>query len=194
MNYPLDMRFKLLALAPQVTVTDSTGKLLMYVRQKLFKLKEHVTVFADLEQTRPLFEIKADRMIDFSANYSFTASDGQPWGSVRRRGARSLFKAHYEIIQDGRVDMELAEESVLKRIMEATLGQIPLVGMLFVMLINPSYIISRPDGTPLLKLTKLPAFFEGKFKIEKLNDLPEDDEVRSLLAIIMAALLERSRG
>ena len=34
--YPLSLSFKLLALAPQITVTDSSGALLFYVKQKAF--------------------------------------------------------------------------------------------------------------------------------------------------------------
>jgi len=43
-------------------------------------------------------------------------------------------------------------------------------------------------------LTKKPAIFEGLFVLEKLSDFSEDDELRSLLALIMVVLLERGRG
>lgn len=88
----------------------------------------------------------------------------------------------------------MSEENPFKKILESLLGDIPLVGILAIYLINPTYLVSRPDGTPLLRLTKKPAFLEGKFVLEKLSDMPEDDELRSLLAILMAALLERRRG
>jgi hypothetical protein len=78
--------------------------------------------------------------------------------------------------------------------LESLLGEIPILGFLAVYLINPTYLVSRPDGTPLLRLIKKPAVFEGRFVLEKLSDMPEDDELRSLLAILMAALLERKRG
>ncbi|MEL6105754.1 MAG: hypothetical protein AAFU85_06955 [Planctomycetota bacterium] len=46
----------------------------------------------------------------------------------------------------------------------------------------------------MLRLIKKPAIFEGKFTLEKLADMPEDDELRSLMALIMLVLLERGRG
>ena len=61
MNFPLELRFKILAIASQIAVRDASGNLLCYVKQKAFKLKEAVTVFGDEEQTRPLYTIKADR-------------------------------------------------------------------------------------------------------------------------------------
>ena len=47
MNFPLDLRFKLLAIASQIAVTDAQGQLVYYAKQRAFKLKEAVTVFAD---------------------------------------------------------------------------------------------------------------------------------------------------
>ncbi|HEX8432508.1 MAG TPA: hypothetical protein VF625_14555, partial [Longimicrobium sp.] len=62
MRFPLNLTFKILALAPQVFVRDADGELQLYVRQKALKLKEAVTVFADEAQTRVLYTINADRI------------------------------------------------------------------------------------------------------------------------------------
>lgn len=194
MKYPIELNFKLLTFGQRITATDADGNVIMFIKQKMLKLKEQVEVYNDADQTQLLFTMKADRVIDFSANYHFADAQGNDWGAVRRKGMRSLWSAHYEIMQDGEIDMQMCEESAFKKVLEALLGEIPLIGILAIYLINPTYLVSRPDGTPLLRLTKKPAFFEGKFVLEKLNDIPEDDEVRSLLAILMAALLERKRG
>ncbi len=194
MQYPLNLRFKLFALAPQVTITDGTGKLLMYVKQKLFKLKEHVMVYADTNQQNLIFEIKADRMIDFSANYSFTSPDGTGWGAVRRKGAKSIWRAHYEVIEEGRVDMVIQEENPWKRVLEAVLEEIPVVGLIAIIMINPSYLIKRPNGEPVMRITKKRSLLESGFEITKLAEIPEDDEIRMLLSLIMIAFLERRRG
>src|SRR3954468_1128541 len=69
MNFPLELRFKLLAISSQISVRDASGHLLCHVKQKAFKLKEEVTVFGDEAQTRPLYRINADRVIDISAQY-----------------------------------------------------------------------------------------------------------------------------
>lgn len=82
----------------------------------------------------------------------------------------------------------------MQKLLEGLLGGIPIIGWIAIYLINPSYIIRRPDGETLLRLTKKPAILEGKFELEKLNELPEDDELRALLAVIMVGLLERARG
>jgi len=193
-QYPLELTFKLLTFGQRITASDANGQVVMFIKQKMLRLKEHVEVFADAEQTQLLFTIKADRVIDFSANYHFADSQGNDWGAVRRQGMRSLWTAHYDIIQDGEVEMSIREESPVKKLLESLLGEIPIFGLLAIYLINPTYLVSRPDGTNLLRLTKRPAFFEGRFTLEKLAEMPEDDELRSLLAILMAVLLERRRG
>ena len=194
MQYPLELRFKLMTLGQRITATDGNGQLVMFIKQRMLKLKEHVDVYADVEQTRVLFTVKADRVIDFSANYHFTDAQGNDWGSVRRQGMRSLWSAHYDVIQDGQVDMTIQEESAIKKLVESLLGEIPFFGLLAIYYLNPSYIIRRPDGTPLLRLIKRPAWFEGHFTLEKWSEMPEDDELRSLLSVLTMILLERRRG
>ncbi|MCG8650476.1 MAG: hypothetical protein MI861_11630 [Pirellulales bacterium] len=194
MQYPIELSFKLLTLGQRITATDASGKMLMFIKQKMFKLKEKVEIFSDDSQSNLMFQIEADRVIDFSANYHFTDAVGNDWGAVTRKGMRSLWSAHYDVIQEGQIDMTITEESPMKKVLEGLLGEIPVLGIVAVYLLNPSYIVKRPDGTPLLRLVKQPAWFEGKFTLEKLNDMPEDDELRSLMALIMLVLLERNRG
>jgi hypothetical protein len=195
MQYPLNMRFKILGLAPQIYVTDASGATLYYVKQKMFKLKEAVKVFHDDSRSELLYEIKADRIIDFSAKYNFTDTDGQNVGAVGRKGMKSLFRATYLVYDEDTAVMTVSEESVWKRILENTLGGIPLLGFVIIMLINPSYIVKSTAGEALFRLTKLPAFFEGKFAITKLkDDLSPQEETRAVLSMLMLSLLERKRG
>lgn len=194
MQYPFQLKFKLLTFGQRITATDATGKMLMFIKQKMFKLREKVEIYSDESQSQLLFRIEADRVIDFSANYSFTDMNGNDFGAVRRKGMRSLWSAHYEIIQDGQVDMTIDEESPFKKLLEGILGEIPIIGMLAIYLLNPSYIVRRPDGTELLRLIKEPAVFEGRFTLNKLSEMPEDDELRSLMALLMVVLLEKRRG
>lgn len=194
MQYPLDLSFKLLTFGQRITATDASGNLLLFVKQKMFKLKEKVEVYSDTDQNNLIFRIGADRVLDFSANYSITDAGENDWGAVRRKGMRSLWSAHYQVMQDGQIDMTIEEESAFKKLLESLLSEIPVVGFVFTLLLNPSYVVRRTDGTELLRMTKRPAVFEGKFRLEKLSEMPEDDEMRSLLALIMVVLLERRRG
>lgn len=194
MNYPLQLSFKVLAIARQVSVTDATGRLIFYVKQKAFKLKEAVTVYADAEQTQPLYTMGADRVIDFSARYYFRDRTGAPLGSVKRQGMKSLWRSRYDIMDGETVTMTISEANPWSKVFDSLLGELPIVGMFTGYFFHPSYNLQRPDGTVLMRLTKEPAFFEGKFKIEKLGPLQEREEELALLSLLMMVLIERSRG
>jgi uncharacterized protein YxjI len=194
MNYPLHMSFKILAVARQISVTDAGGNLIFYVKQKAFKLKEAVTVFADAGQTQPLYSINANKMLDFSARYTFTDSSGSPLGSVKRQGMKSLWRSHYDVLDGENAVMTIKEESAWTKVLDGLIGEIPILGMFTGYLFHPAYLVSRQDGTVVLRLEKQPAFFEGKFIIEKKAEMDQQEEERALLSVIMMILLERHRG
>jgi len=192
--YPLTLSFKIIALAPQLSVTDANGQLVFYVKQKLFKLKEAVTVFADERQTQPIFSINADRILDFSARYHFSTPQGVALGSVKRHGMRSLWRTHYEVMDGDSAVMSIKEENPWIKVIDAFFTEIPIIGMFSGYIFHPAYLVTRQDGTQVMRLEKQPAFFEGKFKIEKKTTLGETEEQRLLLSLAMMLLLERSRG
>ncbi len=195
MQYPLNLSFKIMAFAPQISVTDSTGQLMMYVKQKLFKLKEEVTVFADREQQSPLFKINADRVIDFSAKYNFSDTTGAALGSIKRQGMKSLFKSHYDLFDGGETPvMTIQEANPWVKFFDALFQNIPIVGMFAGYVFHPVYVVADTSGKPVMKLKKMPAFLEGKFELEKLEDIDPQTETRILLSLLMMTLLERSKG
>lgn len=203
MRFPLELRFKTIALAPQLSVTDAAGQLLFYVRQKAFKLKEAVTVFADEGQTRALYRIDADRIIDFSARYRITdASTGAELGVVQRRGMRSIWRAHYEIQRGGATAMDVREENPWIRVLDGLMSDVPVLGMFTGYAFHPAYRLSAAgagDGAPaMLRMVKRPALFEGRYEIERPGATPaggsDDDERLAVLGLLMIVLLERVRG
>ena len=194
MEYPLQVSFKIMTIGSKFSVTDRDGNILFYVKQKLFKLKEAVKVFTDTTQTNQLYTINADRIIDFSARYNFTDMGGRSLGSVKRKGMRSMFRAHYEIYDEQNQLMTIHEESVFVRLMDALFKSIPCINICSGLVFHPSYLIARLDGTEMMRVKKQAAFFEGKFKIEKLAEMSEFEEAQILLSIMMMLLLERTRG
>lgn len=193
-HYPLELTFKIWALAPQISVTDAQGTLIAYVKQKLFKLKEAITVFADTAQTSPLYNINADRIIDFSARYNFTDSQGQIIGGVKRQGLRSIWKAHYDIFDGETVVMTIREKNPWVKVLDAFFGEIPVIGLLSGYVFNPAYIVSRADGTLVMTLEKQPSFLSRRFIVKQLNQLSQKEQTQALLSLLMMTLLERMRG
>jgi len=194
LKYPINLSFKILAFAPQIFVKDADENLIFYVKQKLFKLKEAISVCSDEEQSNKVFTINADRIIDFSASYNFTDNSGNPKGSIKRKGLRSIWRAHYNISLASKETMTIREEKPFVKIMDGIFGEIPFLGLLSSYLFHPSFMITREDGTEVIRIKKQPAFFEGKFLVEKLSEITDSEEETILLSIMMMILLERSRG
>lgn len=184
-----------MALANQISVTDAQGNLIFYVKQKMFKLKEAVTVFADKEQTRPLFKINADRVIDISARYHITDVNGAALGSIKRQGMKSIWKARYDICDAAASPvLNISEENPWVKVIDALVGEIPVVGMFTGLMFNPSYVVKRPDESIVMRFKKQPAMFESKFRLESLIPLSPEEEPRTVLSVLMMVLLERHRG
>ncbi|WP_346291986.1 hypothetical protein [Sphaerothrix gracilis] len=194
MQYPLTLTFKFWALAPQILVTDASGKVVFYIRQKLFKLKEAIGVFADAEQTQLRYEIKADRILDFSARYGFTDTYQREIGAVKRRGWRSIWRARYDIFNQDEVAFAISEKNPWVKVMDSLFAEIPVLGLFTGYVFNPSYLISRPEGSVVMRLEKQPAFFSRIFTIKKTDRLDEREEISILLSLLMMILLERRRG
>ena len=197
LDFPLRLTFKLLAIAPQFYLNDASGASLAYVRQKLFKFKEAVTMFADEQQTEVRYKIQADRVIDFSAQYNFTDAQGAALGCVKQRGLRSLWKASFDVLDGGLLLFHMNEKSVLTRFLDTLLGQIPVIGVLSGYLFQAAYIVSRPDGEEVMVLTKQPALFEGRFRIDLAagrTPLSAREADQLLLSLMMLVILERGRG
>lgn len=91
--------FKLFGAGFHIYAED--GRLLAYSRQKAFRLREDIRVFADTAMTREILSIQADRIIDWSAAYQvFDSASGEHYGTLRRKGWTSLWRDAWEILDD----------------------------------------------------------------------------------------------
>lgn len=196
MNYPLNLSFKVVALAPQIFVNDAQGGPVCYVKQKLFKFKEDIQVFSDQTKSRQIASIKANKVLDWSARYFFSDNEQNSIGSVGRQGMRSIWRARYDIFNSGdeTADFKVQEENPWTKIMDGVLGGIPILGFFTGYFFHPTYVATRADGTAVMRVRKQAAFFEGKFTVEKLTDLTPQEEVNLIYSFLMLLLLERSRG
>ena len=202
MQYPLHLSFKVLAVAPQIRVTDATGEPLFFVHQKAFKLKEAVTVYRDETKQTALYTISADRILDFNAAYQIRDGLGREIGALARRGRRSIWRARYDILDaEGRSAFRVHENGALMKVLDSLFEEIPVLGALTGYFFNPSYTVEADDpatpereGTPVMTLVKQPAMWEGVFTIERVGDLMMEHEELVVIALVMMVLRERDRG
>jgi len=196
LQYPLTLNFKIAALAPQISVADASGREILYVRQKLLKLRDKITVFSDSSQSQELYEINADRILDFSARFVFTDRQGRTVGAIQRQGTRSIWKATYDIQEaSGRDLFRVQEEQPWLKVIDYFVEEIPFVGMLSGYLFSPTYGVQRlATGQTALRITKHRTLLSRTFTIDNLEgQLPEPEEVATVLGIMIMVLHERRR-
>lgn len=194
LSYPLDLSFKIVTIGTRIRVTDATGRQVAYVRKKKFKLKEEVRVYEDEAQSRLLFRMKADRMIDFSARYAVSGPDGHPIGAVGRQGMKSLWNSAY-VLTDGYSEQtgSIREENAWVKVLDGMMESVPFADALGGLFFNPAYL-AELRGKDVLRVQKQRSILESSFHIEKLADFSDDEEDLLLAGIIMMVLLERDRG
>ena len=195
MQFPLNFTFKITTISNDFRVNDATGAEVAFARQKLFKLKEEVQVFNDESRSQLNFTVKANKWLDFSASYVFYDNQQRELGRIVRRGWKSLWKSSYDIYDENqKQDFSVNEENPLIKVFDGLFGDIPILGMFTGYFFNPTYLVTRPDGTAIARLSKEKSFFGRRFSVDKLAEFESGEENRLLLGLMMMILLERQRG
>lgn len=194
-QFPVQFTFKIGTLSNDFLVEDAMGNDIGYVRQKMLRMIDEVVVYDNDLKSNILFTIKANKWIDFSATYTFTNHLGQEIGRIGRKGWASIWKARYEIFDEkANQDLLIQEENGWIKVGDAILSEIPILGLFAGYLFNPSYIVTRPDGTEVIRLKKQPSLVGRRFLLEKLNNFEPGEEERVILGLMMMILMERRRG
>lgn len=196
LNYPLDFKFKITTISSDFNITDKNGNYVAYVRQKIFKLKDDVIIFNDESKSQELFRIKANQWIDFNASFSMTdLVNGKNFGRLARKGMRSFWKSQYNILDENdQLKYQINEDNAWTKVLDGFVGEIPIVGMFTGYFLNPSYTVKDNSGKEFFRLKKMPSLIGRRFQLDRLIDIPDEDESLVVLSFLMMVLLERARG
>lgn len=173
---------KFWAIAGQVHLYDEKNNLVCYVRQKILKLKEDITVYNDEKMTAPVLNIKARQIIDFAAAYDiFDTVTGEKVGALKRKGWKSLIKDQWILMDTG--DNEIAalgEESTGGAIASRMINLIP-----------QKYVMKTLDGTLIARFDQQFAIAVHKFDIEFFDGgSPVIDRRLAIGSLILLLLIE----
>jgi len=196
MKFPIKMGFKLWAFVPQIYVADVDNYDLMYVYQQYFRIKEKVDVYADKDKTKKLYQINADRIIDFSPLFVvINAETGETVCSVKRYGIKSLWQSNYEVYDGETVIYKILEANPWTRLGDNLIKEIPILGAFSGLFLNPSYdIVEVSSGKVVARITKKPSFIERFFHLEKVEEINEKQSQKIVLSALVLVLRERMRG
>lgn len=105
----------------KLEVFDPEQNVVAFVKQKAFKLREDIRLYADESMERELMLIQARQIIDFAAQYDvidLTEASrevlGNHIGVLRRRGLKSMIRDNWEILSPDEEPLaELREDHLL---------------------------------------------------------------------------------
>lgn len=175
---------KLLGAAFRLKTED--GRLLAYSKQKAFKLKEDIRVYADEEQTVELLYIQADRIVDFSAAYKVVDSQaGEPIGAIRRKGWTSLIRDSWELLDtNGVVRGRVMEDSQWKALVRRFAD--------FASLLLPQTFLIQVDGQTVGTMRQNFLGIPPKYTVDLSHDM--DGKLPRPIAIAAVILLLAIEG
>ena len=90
---------------------DSSGQLAFFVKQKAFKLKEEITVYADEGMKESQVRINARSIIDVSATYDVVdATTEERVGALQRNGLKSILRDEWSILDTDGIEVGRIKE------------------------------------------------------------------------------------
>jgi len=132
------LKRQVFALAGKLRFYNPNDDLVLYVEQKMFRLREDIRLFSDESKTQELLLIQARHIIDFSAAYDvIEAASGQKVGVLRRKGLRSMLRDEWEVLD--------AADQPIGMLFEDNLGQALLRRFLLGSLLPQNYDLTIGD-------------------------------------------------
>jgi len=107
-------------------VYNTMGKLILFSKQKAFKLKEDIRIFTDESMSAERLVIKARQIVDFSAAYDVVdQAENRKIGALRRKGWKSIVRDSWEFLgQDDQPIAVLAEDSMFLSLLRRFLSNL----------------------------------------------------------------------
>ncbi|MDO4246656.1 MAG: hypothetical protein Q4C89_11590 [Deinococcus sp.] len=202
LQFPLTLEFKF-SIFTELQVHDAQGRLLAYVREKTFSVRDEVKVYTDSSRQRQTHGMKAEGFmagaLDWKAKRRIRRTDGSVVGALQAQGMRTLWAAGYELLgPQGEVRFVIRDDQPWLSLVEGAVDAIPFVGdfvaMGFDYFVNPTFTVSDSAGTAAYRVHKKRSFLSRRFQVEELRPSPAQDDELVLLGLIQLVLRERERG
>jgi uncharacterized protein YxjI len=94
-----------------------------FVRQKRMAIKEDIRFFADENEVRELWRIKARSLMEFGGRYDVTTPEGEKIGVLGKVFGKSLLRSTWQILDANGQELAIAQErspavAILRRVID----------------------------------------------------------------------------
>lgn len=130
---PLHFRKKFSVVGKKIWVLDQQGNMVLFVKQKAFKLREDIRVYSDDNMSKEVLLIKARQIMDFNAAYDVTDTEtGQKVGTLARKGLKSMIRDEWDILDaNDQVIGQVQEDSTAMALVRRFLSSLVPQGFAF---------------------------------------------------------------
>ena len=163
-------------------VYDGAGNLVLYSKQKAFKLKEDFRVYSDESRKEELLAIKTPQILDIGATYNVQdATTGRAVGAIRRKALKSILRDEWALLSsEGQEVGKLTEKSTGRAILSR-----------FLKLIPQSYVVLSADGRKAAEVSQHFNPFVLKYTMTIPEAEPSIDRRLLVAAGVLLAGIER---
>lgn len=163
-------------------VYDEGGNLLLYSKQKAFRLREDFRVYADERQTEELLHINTPQILDLGATYDvYDSNIGGYVGALRRKFLKSIVKDEWVFLSSAGQEIgKLTESNVLVAVLSR-----------FIFLVPQRYAIISADGRTIAEIRQHFNPLVLKYSMTILQPDPSIDRRLLIAAGVLLAAIER---
>ena len=111
-------------ITPLAAGETPAGGPVAFVRQKKMAIKEDIRFYADENESRELWRIKARSLMEFGGRYDVTTPEGEKIGVLGKVFGKSLLRSTWSIMDADEQELAVAKErsvpvAILRRVIDA---------------------------------------------------------------------------
>jgi hypothetical protein len=161
-------------------VYGPADELLGFSRQKAFRLREDIRIYADESKAVEVLTIHARQIVDFSAAYDvLDAREGKKVGAARRKGFASILRDSWEILD--------AADRPVAKVVEDSRGM-ALLRRFLTNLVPQSFHVEGYDGKRIATLKQRFNPFVYTLQVQVLPGATIDRRLLLAGAVLLAAV------
>ena len=160
-------------------IFDQKNNVIFFSKQKSFKLKEDIKIYADESKKKELLSISTDQVLDFGAKYNVQCSvNNENIGSLKRKGLKSILKDEWILFNSKDEEFaKLSEKSILSALVSRIIKIIP-----------QKYLIISNKGEQIAQIKQHFNPFILKYSFNVLNDKLIDKRLFIATGVLLCAI------
>ncbi|MEM9883094.1 MAG: hypothetical protein AAF800_09285 [Planctomycetota bacterium] len=112
-------------------IFDPDGNVVLFSKQKAFKLKEDIRIYADESMVDEVLTIRTGSIWDLAGTYDvFDPTTNETVGALKRKGLKSMFKDEWLLLdaqgqERGKIKEDSTLKAVVRRVIEVASALMP---------------------------------------------------------------------